>query len=562
MNTIVENDYNENNVITVGRDDKNDIVIDYPQVSSIHAKFIIDESGNIYLEDLESTNGTYINNRRIKTVSKVHLEDNILFGSISFNMKILEPWLNSKSAYESDKANPYSSDSQYSVQPYMNSSGYDAETNETQEKKFNLSQLNFFKIFVFTMFIVIGISYLYKHDIANINSLAKNLISKGNNDLSKKLPQSQNQKNDIHSKQSNNIVNHSKPEENNTKTEKEKSYELLENKKGLIQCGETLVGQIKNASDVQVIKFHAQAGEIAAVAVYPMDVSNQFHPCWQVISPARNILKVSYDKWVCSGNHDYILPDSGLYHIKVKDNKQMYSGNFAIRLEPVNATFNGAQSPAQMIECGKTTFGNIPFNNASDSYRFSARSGEKIMISAHRNSLSALFKPCWQLRDPVGNIIKYGYNPTVCSGNSSYILPYDGDYTIRVFDNDFNGKGDYTIRLEPVSAYLNGQSTCATLIVPDKPIHEEIRYPNESKAFTFHKHHTMASIKVIKDSPSASFNPCWALYDASGEIIKTGYRTSVCSGKPSYNLLSEGPYMIRVWDKNLDSPGKFKITLF
>lgn len=50
--------------LTIGRDEKSDIHIDNPAVSSKHAKIltILDES---FIEDLESTNGTYIDGKKI-----------------------------------------------------------------------------------------------------------------------------------------------------------------------------------------------------------------------------------------------------------------------------------------------------------------------------------------------------------------------------------------------------------------------------------------------------------------------------------------------------------------
>jgi pSer/pThr/pTyr-binding forkhead associated (FHA) protein len=47
-------------VLTIGRDNTNDIVIDHPLASRRHARLEADEAG-YYIRDLNSTNGTYIN---------------------------------------------------------------------------------------------------------------------------------------------------------------------------------------------------------------------------------------------------------------------------------------------------------------------------------------------------------------------------------------------------------------------------------------------------------------------------------------------------------------------
>jgi pSer/pThr/pTyr-binding forkhead associated (FHA) protein len=55
-------------IVTIGRGASNDIVIDNLAVSSFHARIII-ENGVFTLEDLNSTNGTFVNDRRIAHVA-------------------------------------------------------------------------------------------------------------------------------------------------------------------------------------------------------------------------------------------------------------------------------------------------------------------------------------------------------------------------------------------------------------------------------------------------------------------------------------------------------------
>jgi len=59
-------------VITIGRHPKNDIQIDSLSVSSQHAR-IVRYHGKYLIEDLNSTNGTYLNKKKI---SKEKLADN------------------------------------------------------------------------------------------------------------------------------------------------------------------------------------------------------------------------------------------------------------------------------------------------------------------------------------------------------------------------------------------------------------------------------------------------------------------------------------------------------
>lgn len=59
--------------LTVGRKDDNDIVIDNPAISGHHCKLTM-EGGGYYVEDLESTNGTFVNEKKIKK-SGLHNND-------------------------------------------------------------------------------------------------------------------------------------------------------------------------------------------------------------------------------------------------------------------------------------------------------------------------------------------------------------------------------------------------------------------------------------------------------------------------------------------------------
>ena len=56
---------------SVGRKPDNDIVIDNPAISGHHCK-LSKQGGTIFVEDLESTNGTFVNEKRIKKAGLKH----------------------------------------------------------------------------------------------------------------------------------------------------------------------------------------------------------------------------------------------------------------------------------------------------------------------------------------------------------------------------------------------------------------------------------------------------------------------------------------------------------
>ena len=70
-NTILKTLETDRDEITIGRKKSNNIEIDNLQVSNKHAR-IVKHAGNYFIEDLKSTNGTYLNNEKI---SKEPLRD-------------------------------------------------------------------------------------------------------------------------------------------------------------------------------------------------------------------------------------------------------------------------------------------------------------------------------------------------------------------------------------------------------------------------------------------------------------------------------------------------------
>ncbi len=69
--------------MTFGRDPSCDQVLDYPMISSRHAR-LYRKGEQVYVEDLGSSNGTYVNGQRIARLVSIHPGDVIGLGSYSF----------------------------------------------------------------------------------------------------------------------------------------------------------------------------------------------------------------------------------------------------------------------------------------------------------------------------------------------------------------------------------------------------------------------------------------------------------------------------------------------
>lgn len=81
----IESDKNE---IMIGRNAENDIVIENLAVSKQHAR-IVKQDGVYYIEDLNSTNGTYLNKIRI-TKKDLKNSDNIIIGKHSLEIHFVK----------------------------------------------------------------------------------------------------------------------------------------------------------------------------------------------------------------------------------------------------------------------------------------------------------------------------------------------------------------------------------------------------------------------------------------------------------------------------------------
>jgi FOG: FHA domain len=73
--------------LTIGRKDDNSIVLSDQHVSGNHAKIIF-RNNSLFIEDLNSTNGTYLNGNKINGKVKVSNKDEIKIGSAVFKILI------------------------------------------------------------------------------------------------------------------------------------------------------------------------------------------------------------------------------------------------------------------------------------------------------------------------------------------------------------------------------------------------------------------------------------------------------------------------------------------
>jgi pSer/pThr/pTyr-binding forkhead associated (FHA) protein len=70
----------DQDVVSAGRAAENDMVVEEPHVSGYHTRFV-QRHGRVFIEDLGSTNGTFVNGKRVKTPVQLTDGDVLQFGT-------------------------------------------------------------------------------------------------------------------------------------------------------------------------------------------------------------------------------------------------------------------------------------------------------------------------------------------------------------------------------------------------------------------------------------------------------------------------------------------------
>ncbi len=71
---------------TVGRAKGVDFVVDAPLVSRVHCRVTAHPAGQLELEDLKSTNGTYVNDHRVDCAT-LRVGDRLRIGRVEFSVE-------------------------------------------------------------------------------------------------------------------------------------------------------------------------------------------------------------------------------------------------------------------------------------------------------------------------------------------------------------------------------------------------------------------------------------------------------------------------------------------
>ena len=75
---------------TVGRANRSDFILDAALVSRVHCRLLTDSSGDLTVEDLDSTNGTFVNDQRVSGRAVLSAGDRLRVGRVELSVRKAE----------------------------------------------------------------------------------------------------------------------------------------------------------------------------------------------------------------------------------------------------------------------------------------------------------------------------------------------------------------------------------------------------------------------------------------------------------------------------------------
>ena len=75
---------------TVGRANRSDFILDAALVSRVHCRLLTDARGDLTVEDLDSTNGTFVNDQRVSGRAALSAGDRLRVGRVELSVRKAE----------------------------------------------------------------------------------------------------------------------------------------------------------------------------------------------------------------------------------------------------------------------------------------------------------------------------------------------------------------------------------------------------------------------------------------------------------------------------------------
>lgn len=211
---------------------------------------------------------------------------------------------------------------------------------------------------------------------------------------------------------------------------------LLASASPAAECGETLSGTISSPGELDTYTLQLAAGDVVGVTVSPR-IGFEFAANVLILTQASQPLRFGSALNCAAGSVCTTVPApaSGPYRVIVSGNSSGPSATYAVTVEVLSGSWNGASNappaPAcgavadgmRVVGCGEPISGTIDALGDSDTYSFLASAGDRVGL--HGNATLELFAPGGA---PVGFD---GGSLTCTTPCASAALPATGVYTVR-----------------------------------------------------------------------------------------------------------------------------------
>ena len=276
----------------------------------------------------------------------------------------------------------------------------------------------------------------------------------------------------------------------------------------LIAYGETISGTISPASEVDIYRFAANAGDSVVMPIVQTSGSAYFNPTVRLYDSAGALVTTKGVDYY--GELVQVIAQAGTYYLWVYDDDYYQGGDYNFTLQKVNPPVNAVE-----VVYGEIKSGTIGVSAEVDIYRFAANAGDSVVMPIVQTSGSAYFNPTVRLYDSAGALVTT--KGVDYYGELVQVIAQAGTYYLWVYDDDYYQGGDYNFTLQKVNPPVN-----AVEVVYGEIKSGTIGVSAEVDIYRFAANAGDSVVMpIVQTSGSAYFNPTVRLYDSAGALVTT-----------------------------------------
>jgi hypothetical protein len=319
--------------------------------------------------------------------------------------------------------------------------------------------------------------------------------------------------------------------------------------RGPIEPGETRSGTIAGPDFTDTWTFYGDGADLVVINAVP--TSGALDTRVQVSTPSETVLGPrGYDDL---NRPYYLLVESGIYTVQVRDHYMQNSGNYNITVLKVPGGLSSLADPdGGAIASGQTLTGAINAASDLDAYQFYGQAGERVLITVVPTS--GTLGTHLDLYSPERNYVN-GLSPPEHKAN--WYLNSTGVYTLVVDDYQFNRTGEYAITVVkfpgPVSSPGDPDGGA---IASGEVLSGTIDGASDMDAYQFYVT-TWDEVVINAVKLSGELDTYMDLYDSTGQLLNTTYPSG---DQLSYSTPS-GFYTVMVFDDGLNRTGEYQIDM-